>query len=46
MSGEKAPGEGDGLLLEVPPKRKVAQHLKEGVVPWREPHIVQIVVLS
>jgi len=45
LFGEEAPGEGDGLFLEVAAKREIAQHFKEGVVPRGEPNIVKIVVL-
>ena len=44
--GQELPGVGDGLLLEVVPKRPVAQHLEEGVVVHIFAHIVQVVVLA
>lgn len=37
---QQLPGPRDGLLLEVVPKRPVAQHLKEGVVVHVLAHIV------
>jgi hypothetical protein len=46
VDGEQLPAEGDGFLLEVVAEGEVAQHLEEGVVPGRAPHVLEIVVLA
>ena len=36
----------DRLFLEIIPKREITQHLKERMMPRREPDIIQIVVFT
>lgn len=43
---EEAPAVRDRVLLKVVAERKVAEHLKERVVAPREPHLLQVVVLT
>ena len=44
--GDQVPGQLDRLFLEIIAEREIAQHFKEGEVPRREPHIVEVVVLA
>ena len=44
--GDEFPGKRNGLFLEVVPKGKVTQHLKECVVARRVADVVQIVMLA
>jgi len=46
LPGDQVPRQLDGPLLEVVAEGEVAQHLEEGVMPRRIPHIVQVVVLA
>jgi len=46
LDGQALPGHFDGLLLEVVPKRPVAEHLEVGVVVHVFAHVVQVVVLA
>ena len=41
--GAEFPGPFDRLLLEVVPKREVAQHLEKGVMPRRAAHVFDVV---
>src|SRR5216684_3068196 len=42
---DQFPGVGDGFLLEIIAKGKIAEHLEKRVVPLRKSHIFQVVVL-
>jgi hypothetical protein len=44
--GQKLPGIGDCLFLEVITKGKISQHLEKGVMPRRPTDIFQIIVLA
>ncbi len=46
LLGQQAPGELDGVVLEVVTEREVAQHLEEGVVARGVADVVQVVVLA
>jgi len=46
IPGQKLPGIGDGVGLEVVPEREVAQHLEERVVPGGPPDVLEVVVLA
>ena len=43
---QQAPGETDGLALEIGTEAEIAEHLEERVMPRRVPHVVEIVVLA
>jgi hypothetical protein len=43
---EKLPGKGNGLFLEVVPKREVPQHLKKSMVPGRHSNVFEVIMLS
>ena len=43
---QEFPRKGDRGLLEIVAEREVPQHLEEGVVPRRPPHVFQVVVLA
>ena len=43
---EQPPGQFDGVLLEIVPKREVAQHLEKRVVPQRRPDVLEVVVFA
>ena len=42
---EEQPGELHGVLLEIVAEGEVAEHFKEGVMPRRAAHVLQVVVL-
>ena len=44
--GEQLPREADRVFLEIVAEREVPQHLEEGVMPVRRPHVVEVVVLA
>ena len=44
--GQKLPCKGNRLILEIVAKAEIPQHFKEGMVPGRIAHVVQIVVLA
>ena len=46
LASDQCPGGLDRFFLEVVAKRKITQHLKEGVVPRRVADIIEIVVLA
>ena len=46
LGRDELPREPDRVALEVVAEREVAQHLEEGVVPGRVPHLLEIVVLA
>ena len=46
IDGEKLPGEGDRLLLEVVAEGEVAEHLEEGVVAGGPADVFQVVMLA
>src|SRR5690606_12776721 len=43
---DQLPRVADRFALEVVPEREVAEHLEEGVVPRRDPDLLQVVVLA
>src|SRR5690606_24980814 len=44
--GDELPGKGDRVALEVITEGEVAEHLEEGVVALRVPHLLEVVVLA
>ncbi len=46
IRSQQLPRISDRILLEVVPKRKISQHLEEGMVTPRKPNVLQIVVLA
>src|SRR5208337_2850504 len=44
--GDQLPGIGDGVLLEIVAKGKIAQHLEERVVAVGEAYVFEIVVFA
>ena len=43
---QEFPRQGDRVVLEVIAEREIPQHLEEGMVPRRPPHVLQVVVLA
>ena len=46
VGGQESPGVLHGLALEVVAEGEVAEHLEEGVVAGRTPHLLEVVVLA
>ena len=45
MADQEVPPHLNGTFLEIVPEREISQHLEEGMVPSRLPHILQIIML-
>src|SRR4051812_34142082 len=44
--GDELPRKANRIALEIVAKRKISEHLEEGVVPGGVPHLLEVVVLA